>query len=81
VRRFIAAFCDAKKSGDKSPHSKMPVAMRHLLWKLLTDERGTAGAEWAFVATILVLGAITAAAAWRQAPPLEPDEPAAVGRR
>jgi Flp pilus assembly pilin Flp len=45
------------------------------LWgRFWRDERGFAGVEWAFVTTLLVLGAITGAVAMRQAelPPIDP---------
>jgi hypothetical protein len=41
--------------------------MRLWLWRFVRDEGGfVAGPEWAFVATILVLGAITGAMLTRQ---------------
>jgi Flp pilus assembly pilin Flp len=41
--------------------------MRQRLWRFWQDETGTESADWAFVATILALGAITGAIAARQA--------------
>jgi Flp pilus assembly pilin Flp len=42
--------------------------MRHLLLRLWREEGGfAAGPEWALIATILVLGAITGVVAVRQA--------------
>ncbi len=48
--------------------------MRQLVKRFWNDERGSVGVEWAFIATILVLGAITGAVIAQQAA-LEPDEP------
>jgi Flp pilus assembly pilin Flp len=41
--------------------------MGELLRRFWRDERGSVGMEWAFVGTILVLGAITGVLAARQA--------------
>jgi len=41
--------------------------MKALLLRFLSDERGYAGLEWAFVTTILVLGGITGVVVARQA--------------
>jgi Flp pilus assembly pilin Flp len=47
--------------------------MRQLVKRFWHDERGSIGVEWAFIATILVLGAITGAVAVQQAA-LEPED-------
>ena len=47
--------------------------MRHWLARFWRDETGTVPADWACIATILVLGAITGAIAARQAA-LDPPE-------
>jgi Flp pilus assembly pilin Flp len=50
------------------------------LWgRFWRDERGFVGVEWAFVTTLLVLGAITGAVALRQAELEHTDPPAQVG--
>jgi Flp pilus assembly pilin Flp len=55
--------------------------MAELFRRFCADERGAVGMEWAFVATILVLGAVVGVLATRQAA-LEPDErPALVSER
>ena len=41
--------------------------MRNLLTKLWRDESGVVSPEWAFIVTILVLGAVTGIVASRQA--------------
>ena len=55
------------------------------MWKLLADlwedEAGSVPAEWAFVATILVLGAITGLVASRQARLDSAERPAVVRAR
>ncbi|MFQ3591923.1 MAG: hypothetical protein SNJ82_01905 [Gemmataceae bacterium] len=33
--------------------------MRRIVWNLCNDERGSLSIEWALVATLLVLGAVT----------------------
>jgi hypothetical protein len=48
--------------------------MLHLLRTLWTDERGSVSADWAFVASILVLGAITGAMLLRPPLPTEAEE-------
>jgi Flp pilus assembly pilin Flp len=40
------------------------------------DEQGSMAVEWAFLATILVLGAVTGIIAMRQAEPSPDDRPA-----
>ncbi len=56
--------------------------MRKMVAHFWRDERGAVVAgEWVFVATILVLGAVTGAVIARHAALAEPaDPPAAVGR-
>jgi Flp pilus assembly pilin Flp len=50
--------------------------MRHLLLRLWHEEDGfAAGPEWALIATILVLGAITGVVAVRHAAPSTAEEP------
>jgi hypothetical protein len=49
--------------------------MRQLLWRFWHDETGSMPAEWAFVATILVLGAITGMVAARQAALAQAETP------
>ncbi|MFO0927627.1 MAG: hypothetical protein U0736_11400 [Gemmataceae bacterium] len=48
--------------------------MRQLLRRLWCEERASASPEWALIATILVLGAITGAVLSRHASPAEPDD-------
>lgn len=55
--------------------------MRTLLLDLWTDESGTASVEWAFVASILVLGAITGLVATWQGRLERGDRPAVVRPR
>ena len=55
--------------------------MSKLLKRFLGDEAGTASAEWAFVATILVLGAVTGLVMSRQVPPMSSDVPVVVRSR
>ena len=50
--------------------------MRNLLTKLWRDESGVASPEWAFIVTILVLGAVTGIVASRQAQVRAYAEPA-----
>jgi Flp pilus assembly pilin Flp len=52
--------------------------MRNLLVKLWRDESGVVSPEWAFIVTILVLGAVTGIVASRQATVRTYDEPAIV---
>jgi hypothetical protein len=53
----------------------MGVTMFQLIGKLLRDRRGTVMAgDWVFVATILILGAVTGLATMRQTRPLEMSE-------
>lgn len=49
--------------------------MRQFLKKVWRDERGCTTPEWAFIATILVLGAITGLVASRQATVAAVDDP------
>jgi hypothetical protein len=50
--------------------------MRQMLLRLWLDEAGTVpGPEWALIATILVLGAITGVVASRQTALAEPEVP------
>jgi Flp pilus assembly protein TadG len=63
------------KSGAVYPEGPMGTLLRRF-WH---DERGSVGMEWAFVATILVLGAITGVVASRQAL-LSQQEPPALTR-
>jgi hypothetical protein len=57
--------------------------MRPWLWRFVSDERGfVTSPEWAFVTTILVLGAITGAVATRHSSERAPvEKPAAVRGR
>jgi hypothetical protein len=55
--------------------------MRQLLLDLWNDEAGSVSTEWAFVASILVLGAITGLVASRQARLEGGERPAAVRAR
>lgn len=56
--------------------------MRQLLRRLWSEERASASPEWALIATILVLGAITGVVASRHAPGTATDDiPAWTGRR
>jgi Flp pilus assembly pilin Flp len=48
--------------------------MRSLWRQFWYDERGSVGAEWAFVATILLLGAITGAIVARHTTLAEHEE-------
>ena len=50
--------------------------MRNLLMKLWRDESGVASPEWAFIVTLLVLGAVTGIVACRQPQARTYDEPA-----
>jgi hypothetical protein len=52
--------------------------MRNPLRCFWYEESGAAGMEWAFVATILVLGAITGILAARQDPPADVNPPVPV---
>ena len=52
--------------------------MRNLLVKLWRDESAVVSPEWAFIVTILVLGAVTGLVASRQANVQTFDEPAIV---
>ena len=52
--------------------------MRKLLTKFWRDESAVASPEWAFIVTILVLGAITGVIASRQPNVQNFDEPAVV---
>jgi Flp pilus assembly pilin Flp len=47
--------------------------MRTLLLQFWRDERGALGVEWAFIATLLVLGAVTGVIASRQVVLNDPD--------
>lgn len=55
--------------------------MSKLVWNFLRDETGTASVEWAFVVSILMLGAITGLVASRQARLEKADRPAVVRPR
>lgn len=56
--------------------------MRQLLRRLWYEERASASPEWALIATILVLGAITGVVVSRHAPGTTPDDvPAWTSRR
>jgi Flp pilus assembly pilin Flp len=55
--------------------------MRTLFERFWQDETGSVTAEWAFVATILVLGAITGVMASRQAALADAETPAVVVKR
>lgn len=55
--------------------------MRNLLMKLWRDESGVASPEWAFIVTILVLGAVTGIVASRQAQVQAHEEPARYQQR
>lgn len=55
--------------------------MRQFMIDLWNDEAGSASVEWAFVASILVLGAITGLVASRQARLESAERPAAVRAR
>ena len=55
-----------------------PPSMRNLLVKLWRDESAVTSPEWAFIVTILVLGAVTGLVASRQAKVQTFDEPAIV---
>jgi hypothetical protein len=46
-----------------------------MLKRLWTDVRGSASAEWAFIAAILVLGAITGLAITKQLAPTDEEPP------
>ena len=52
--------------------------MRNLLAKFWRDESAVTSPEWAFIVTILVLGAVTCLVASRQARVQTFDEPAIV---
>ncbi len=52
--------------------------MRKLLTKFWRDESAVASPEWAFIVTILVLGAVTGLIASRQPTVESYDEPAIV---
>ena len=52
--------------------------MRKIMAKLWQDESGVTSPEWAFIVTILVLGAVTGLVASRQAKVKTFDEPAMV---
>jgi Flp pilus assembly pilin Flp len=55
--------------------------MRKVLAQFWRDECGAVAGEWVFVATILVLGAVTGAVVARHAALAEPaDVPAALSR-
>jgi hypothetical protein len=54
--------------------------MRNILRELWHDEAGSMAFDWALVASILVLGAITGAVLTRQVPLPETEEPPAVLR-
>jgi hypothetical protein len=50
--------------------------MRKLLWRLWYEEAGSvASPEWALIATILVLGAITGVVASQQISLIDVDDP------
>ncbi|MGL4553692.1 MAG: Flp family type IVb pilin [Gemmataceae bacterium] len=53
--------------------------MRRFLSGLWRDEAGSASVEWAFLATVLVLGAVTGALLTPNAEP-EAEEPPAAAR-
>jgi len=54
--------------------------MSELLKRWWRDEPGTVGTEWAFVATILVLGTLTGLIAVRQSALAKVERPAQVAR-
>lgn len=55
--------------------------MRQMLNGLWQDDSGSMSLEWAFLTTVLVLGAVTGAVLMHAAEPSADDEPAAEVRR
>ena len=75
----LGARCASALWHESSPSTVTePPSMRNLLVKLWRDESAVTSPEWAFIVTILVLGAVTGLVASRQAKVQTFDEPAIV---